>query len=64
MQHQKYNSYSVILEMQNVQLEQHLQGTSGSQNIVIDWGDTTTSAVTVTTQTLTNKTYTPGSGTA
>ena len=38
--------------------------TSGSQNIVIDWGDTTTSAVTVTTQTLTNKTYTPGSGTA
>jgi len=38
--------------------------TSGSQNIVIDWGDTTTSAVTATTQTYTNKTYTPGSGTA
>ena len=38
--------------------------TSGSQNIVIDWGDTTTSAVTATTATYTNKTYTPGSGTA
>ena len=38
--------------------------TSGSQNIVIDWGDTTISAVTATTSTFTNKTYTPGSGTA
>lgn len=37
--------------------------TSGSQNIVIDWGDGTTNTVTTATQTVTNHTYTPGSGT-
>jgi hypothetical protein len=37
--------------------------TSGSQNIVIDWGDGTTSTVTTTAQTNTTKTYTPGTGT-
>lgn len=37
--------------------------TSGSQNIVIDWGDSTTSTVTTTAQTDTTKIYTPGTGT-
>lgn len=37
--------------------------TSGTQNIIIDWGDATTSTVTTTAQTNTNHTYTPGSGT-
>lgn len=37
--------------------------TSGSQNIVIDWGDGTTNTVTTTSQTNTNHTYTPGTGT-
>jgi hypothetical protein len=37
--------------------------TSGSQNIVIDWGDSTTSTVTTTAQTNTTKIYTPGTGT-
>ena len=37
--------------------------TSGSQNIVIDWGDGITNTVTGTTQTNTNHTYTPGAGT-
>jgi hypothetical protein len=37
--------------------------TSGSQNIVIDWGDATTSTVTTTGSTNTTHTYTPGTGT-
>jgi hypothetical protein len=37
--------------------------TSGSQNIVIDWGDATTSTVTTTASTDTPHTYTPGTGT-
>ena len=37
--------------------------TSGSQNIIIDWGDGTTNTVTTTSQTNTNHTYTPGTGT-
>jgi len=37
--------------------------TSGSQNIVIDWGDGYTNTVTTFAQTNTNHTYTPGTGT-
>lgn len=37
--------------------------TSGSQNIIIDWGDATTSTVTTTATTTTPHTYTPGTGT-
>ena len=37
--------------------------TSGSQNIIIDWGDGTTNTVTTISQTNTNHTYTPGTGT-
>jgi len=37
--------------------------TSGTQNIIIDWGDATTSTVTTTGATTTAHTYTPGSGT-
>lgn len=37
--------------------------TSGSQNIIIDWGDATTSTVTTTASTDTTHTYTPGTGT-
>jgi hypothetical protein len=37
--------------------------TSGTQNIIIDWGDGTTNTVTTTASTDTNKTYTPGTGT-
>ena len=37
--------------------------TSGSQNIIIDWGDATTSTVTATASTDTPHTYTPGTGT-
>jgi len=37
--------------------------TSGTQNIIIDWGDGTTSTITTTANTTTNKTYTPGTGT-
>ena len=37
--------------------------TSGTQNIIIDWGDATTSTVTTTASTTTGHTYTPGSGT-
>jgi hypothetical protein len=38
--------------------------TSGSQNIVIDWGDGTTNTVTATTQTDTTHQYTVGAGTS
>ena len=38
--------------------------TSGTQNIVIDWGDGTTNTVTTTASTTTPHTYTPGTGTA
>jgi hypothetical protein len=37
--------------------------TSGSQNIVIDWGDGTTNTVSATVQTDTTHVYTPGTGT-
>ena len=37
--------------------------TSGSQNIIIDWGDATISTVTTNFSTNTNHTYTPGTGT-
>ena len=37
--------------------------TSGSQNIVIDWGDGTTNTVTTTSQVDTTHVYTPGTGT-
>jgi hypothetical protein len=37
--------------------------TSGSQNLVIDWGDGTTDTISTTTNTTTNHTYTPGTGT-
>jgi hypothetical protein len=37
--------------------------TSGTQNIIIDWGDGTTSTITTTANTRTNKTYVPGTGT-
>lgn len=37
--------------------------TSGSQNIIIDWGDATTSTVTTNFSTITPHTYTPGTGT-
>jgi len=37
--------------------------TSGTQDIIIDWGDGTTSTVTTTASTNTNHTYTPGAGT-
>jgi len=37
--------------------------TSGSQNIIIDWGDGNTSTVTTTASTDTPHTYTPGTGT-
>ena len=37
--------------------------TSGIQNIIIDWGDATTSTVTTTASTDTPHTYTPGTGT-
>ena len=36
---------------------------SGSQNIVIDWGDGTTNTITSTAATITNHVYTPGTGT-
>jgi len=37
--------------------------TSGTQDIIIDWGDGTTSTVTTTASTNTNHTYTLGTGT-
>lgn len=37
--------------------------TSGSQNIIIDWGDGTTDTVSTTTQVNTTHVYTPGTGT-
>lgn len=37
--------------------------TSGSQNIVIDWGDGTTNTISATAQTDTTHVYTPGTGT-
>ena len=37
--------------------------TSGTQNIIIDWGDATTTTVTTTASTVSTKTYTPGTGT-
>ena len=36
---------------------------SGSQNMVIDWGDGTTTTITTTGLSITNKTYTAGTGT-
>lgn len=37
--------------------------TSGSQNMIIDWGDGTTTTITTTGLSITNKTYTVGTGT-
>ena len=37
--------------------------TTGSQDIIIDWGDGTTNTVTATTSTNTTHQYTPGTGT-
>lgn len=38
--------------------------TSGSQNLIIDWGDGTSNTVTTSSNTKVNKTYTAGTGTA
>jgi hypothetical protein len=48
----------------NCSLRTNFTRTSGSQNMVIDWGDSTTTTITTAgSQTTTNKTYTPGTGT-
>lgn len=44
-------------------VETQFQRTSGSQNMVIDWGDGTTDTIVSTTNTKTNHFYTPGTGT-
>jgi hypothetical protein len=47
----------------NCSLRTNFSRTSGSQNMVIDWGDSTTTTISSTGLTTTNKTYTPGTGT-
>jgi hypothetical protein len=47
----------------NCSIRTQFTRTSGSQNIIIDWGDGTTSTITATANTTTNKTYIPGTGT-
>jgi hypothetical protein len=47
----------------NCSIQTNFTRTSGSQNIRIEWGDGTTSTVSTTGDTTTNKTYTPGTGT-
>ena len=47
----------------NLSLRTNFSRTSGSQNMVIDWGDSTTTTISATGATTTNKTYTPGTGT-
>jgi hypothetical protein len=47
----------------NLSLRTNFSRTSGSQNMVIDWGDGTTTTISATGATTTNKTYTPGTGT-
>lgn len=47
----------------NCSIQTNFTRTSGSQNIIIDWGDSTTTTVTTTTSTTSNHNYTPGSGT-
>lgn len=47
----------------NLSLRTNFSRTSGTQNMVIDWGDGTTTTISATGSTTTNKTYTPGTGT-
>lgn len=47
----------------NLSLRTNFTRTSGSQNMIIDWGDGTTTTISATGATTTNKTYTPGTGT-
>jgi hypothetical protein len=47
----------------NLSLRTNFTRTSGSQDMVIDWGDGTTTTISATGATITNKTYTPGTGT-
>lgn len=47
----------------SLSLRTNFSRTSGSQNMVIDWGDGTTTTITSALATTTNKTYTPGTGT-
>ena len=47
----------------NLSLRTNFSRTSGSQNMVIDWGDGTTTTISATGANTTNKTYTPGTGT-
>jgi hypothetical protein len=47
----------------NCSLRTNFARTSGSQDMVIDWGDGTTTTISATGSTTTNKTYTPGTGT-
>jgi len=47
----------------NLSLRTNFSRTSGSQNMVIDWGDSTTTTISATGATTTDKTYTPGTGT-
>jgi hypothetical protein len=47
----------------NCSLRANFSRTSGSQDMVIDWGDGTTTTISSTLGTVTNKTYTPGTGT-
>jgi hypothetical protein len=47
----------------SLSLRTNFTRTSGSQNMVIDWGDGTTTTISSALATTTNKTYTPGTGT-
>lgn len=47
----------------NLSLRTNFTRTSGTQDMVIDWGDGTTTTITTTGATTTNKSYTPGTGT-
>ncbi len=47
----------------SLSLRTNFSRTSGSQNMVIDWGDGTTTTITSALATTTNKIYTPGTGT-
>jgi hypothetical protein len=47
----------------DLSLRTNFSRTSGSQNMVIDWGDGTTTTISAIGATTTNKTYTPGTGT-
>jgi hypothetical protein len=47
----------------NLSLRTNFLRTSGSQDMVIDWGDGSTTTISATGATITNKTYIPGTGT-